>query len=149
MRQTLWSATLAAIVCGLTIGLLAQAPSSSQAQTDKPVTLSGCLERAPQSDAGAPPSSSAAATASTKFVLTNASATASGAVGTAGAAKPATRYQLDVEDTKVSPHIGHKVEVTGILQAPSSASPSGASPSMAAAPRLKVNAVKMVAATCP
>jgi hypothetical protein len=88
---------------------------------------------------------------SAKFVLTNATTPATGAVGTTGTTKPAVKYQLDVDDAKVTPHVGHKVEVTGTVQdQPSTATPpSGAAPSSASAPKLKVDSVKMVAATCP
>jgi hypothetical protein len=68
------------------------------------------------------------------------------------AAKPATSkettpiassYRLSAEDSKLSPHVGHKVEISGTVEQPS-ASASGA----AAAPTLKVDNVRMIAATC-
>jgi hypothetical protein len=161
MRSAIWSGFLAAIVCAVTVGLVAQAPPSSPAsQSAKQVTFSGCIERAP-SEAGAP----ASASASPAFILANAtpagSASASGStagtVGTSGGAKAAAKYRLDADASKLTPHVGHKVEITGTVEeASSSASPSSATPpsgatassSSAPAPKLKVDSVKMVAASC-
>jgi hypothetical protein len=150
MRQNLWSATFVGIVSAVSVGLLAQTPPpSSSTQAAKPITLSGCVERAP-SDTTTPPAAAPAAGAmSAKFVLTNAAAPASGAgaVGTTGSTmKPASKYQLDVDDAKITAHVGHKVEVTGTIDEPSSTSSAAAS---AASPKFKVDSVKMVAATCP
>lgn len=149
MRSAIWSGFLAAIVCAVTVGLVAQAPPSSSApQSGKQVTFSGCIEKAP-AEAGA-----SAATAPPAFILANAapaaSGSASGTVGTTGGARPASKYRLDADAAKLTPHVGHKVEVTGTVEEmPSSATPpSGATASSAAGPKLKVDSVKMVAATC-
>ena len=73
MRSAIWSGFLAAIVCAVTVGLVAQAPPSSPAsQSGKQVTFSGCIEKAP-AEAGA-----SAATATPAFILANASPAASG-----------------------------------------------------------------------
>jgi hypothetical protein len=153
MRSAIWSGFLAAIVCAVTVGLVAQTPSSSQApQAGKQVTLSGCIEKAP-TEAGA-----SAATATPAFILANAapaasgssSGSASGTVGTSGGAKPAAKYRLDADAAKLTPHVGHKVEITGTVDEMSSSAtpPSGATASSAAGPKLKVDSVKMIAATC-
>ena len=149
MRQTLWPAILAS-VCAVTVGLGAQAPTSAQPpsaqpETSKSVTFSGCLEKAAP-DAAAP----AAAASAPAFILTNASPAGSGAVGTGGAAKPAaTKYRLDADDAKLSPHVGHKVEVTGTIDDKAMPSaPSGAA-AASAGPKFKVDSIKMVAAACP
>ena len=68
MRQILWSLSLAALVCAVSVGLGAQAPASStpqqpaaqqpasppaqqpatpSSQASKPMTWSGCVEKAP------------------------------------------------------------------------------------------------------
>jgi hypothetical protein len=61
-------------------------------------------------------------------------------------------YRLDGEDKTISPHLNHQVEITGTVQR-SSASATGAANaapgSAAAGPTLKVDSVKMIAATCP
>ena len=55
---------------------------------------------------------------------------------------------LDGDDAKLSPHVGHKVEITGTAAKPAmSAQPSTGSAS--ASPKLKVDSVKMVSPTCP
>jgi hypothetical protein len=61
-------------------------------------------------------------------------------VGTTGTATTAARYQLEGEEKLISSHLNHQVEITGTV----SAATGGA-----AAPILKVESVKMVAATCP
>jgi hypothetical protein len=63
----------------------------------------------------------------------------------------ANEYKLDATDAKLAPHVGHKVEITGTLDSssPSSSQPPTATASGSNAPKLKVDDVKMVAATCP
>ena len=152
MRNGLWSGFLTAIVCAVTVGLAAQTPppSSSTPQAGKQVTLSGCIEKAP-AEAGA-----SAATTPPAFILSNAapaasaSGSASGTVGTSGGATAASKYRLDADAAKLTPHVGHKVEITGTVDEMSSSAtpPSGATASSVAGPKLKVDSVKMVAATC-
>ena len=112
---------------------------------DKKVTYSGCIERQPASAAavtGAP---------TMPFMLSNASAAGAGApVATsgsgAGAAAKAS-YRLDGTESTLTPHVGHKVEITGTLEErPASAAAGGAN---APAGTLKVDSVKMVSTTCP
>jgi hypothetical protein len=58
-------------------------------------------------------------------------------------------YRLDAEAAKLNPHVGHKVEVTGALDAPATPAPAIADPPSAEhAPRLKVDTVKMLSETC-
>ena len=61
-------------------------------------------------------------------------------------------YRLEGEDKTLSPHLNHQVEITGTVQR-GSASATGAANaapgSAAAGPTLKVDSVKMIAATCP
>ncbi len=116
MRQTLWSVFLVTIVCAVTVGLVAQAPSSSAPQASKQLTFSGCIEKAPVESGANPAAPAGAAETETKFILTNASPAGTGTVGTGGGAKPATKYRLEVDDAKISPHVGHKVEVTGTVE---------------------------------
>jgi hypothetical protein len=87
-----------------------------------------------------------------KFLLTNAAVSTSGTAGTAGTTPPSTavssEYRLDADDAKLTPHVGHKVEITGTPEQPSSTTQPPAA-SAANAPKLKVDNVKMVASTCP
>ena len=132
-----------------------QAPPTStnagRATADKKVTFSGCIERQPASAAavtGAP---------TMPFSLTNASAAGAGAVATSGsagaAASAAKSYRLDGTESMLTPHVGHKVEVTGTLEEQPASASAGAAASgaaaNAAAARIKVDSVKMVSTTCP
>jgi hypothetical protein len=52
---------------------------------------------------------------------------------------------------KITPHVGHKVEITGTIDAVSSstgATGTTGATSSAAAPKLKVDSIKMMASTC-
>jgi hypothetical protein len=104
------------------------------------VTMSGCIQSAPSaSAAGGAPSTPAAS----KFELTNAKAVSGGSVATGGTATTAIRYRLEGEDKTISSHLNHQVEITGTV---SPASATGASPT--AAPTLRVESLKMIAAKC-
>ncbi len=166
--RNIWSGVIAASFVA-TVGLSAQqapptsapaapggaqqpAPSAQASGQSKTVTVSGCIQNAPAASASAT-SGGASASASTapKFVLAMkpaAGAAGGGAVGTSGTA---TRYQLDGEEKAISPHLNHQVEITGTVQgggASGAASAGAGAGSSAAGPTLKVESVKMVAATC-
>ncbi len=155
MRSRIWSATCAAIVAAVSVGLLAQdapAPqSASKSATAKTITVSGCVGKAQQAPTGT--AGAAGATAKeTKFVLSDASITPSGAAGTAGTTAPsataiASEYKLDGDDAKLTPHVGHKVEITGTVDEAKGPTEAPAA-SAANAPTLKVDSLKMVAASC-
>jgi hypothetical protein len=122
-----------------------QAPSparGAQGGASKSITVSGCIQNAPaaKADAGGA-GAGASASSAAKFILAMkpaGGAAGGGAVGTAGTG--GTRYQLDGEEKAISPHLNHQVEVTGTLDPAAGAG--------AGAPTLKVESVKMVAATC-
>jgi hypothetical protein len=149
---------LASIFCGTVAVAAAQDPSTAQsgAASGKSMTVSGCIQKAEPPAAGATGTAgSTVASDTTKFVLKNASsagAATSGTAGTAGTAGAAagamaTEYRLDADDAKLSPHVGHKVEITGTVDKSASGAASSAS-SASASPKLKVDSVKMVSATC-
>ena len=116
-----------------------QPPTPQVAQLAK-TTISGCIQNAPPAApaAGGAPAAAAAA----KFDLANAKVVTAGPVGTAGSTSTAVRYRLEGDEKAITPHLNHQVEITGTV---SPASGTGAT----AAPMLKVDSVKMVAATCP
>ena len=158
MRKILSGVIAASFVA--TVGLSAQEPPSSSpgAQSapaggqSRTVTLSGCIQNAPSASASAAGASASASASSAKFVL--ATKPAAGAPGAAvGTSGTAMRYQLDGDDKAISPHLNHQVEITGTVQSASGAGAAGAGAAgaaggAAAAPTLKVDSVKMVAATC-
>jgi hypothetical protein len=106
------------------------------------VTISGCIQNAPPAApaAGAP----ASAPADSKFDLANAKMVSGAPVGTTGSSTTATRYRLDGDEKTITTHLNHQVEITGTVS-PAAATGGGA----AAAPMLKVESVKMIAAKCP
>jgi hypothetical protein len=103
------------------------------------VTMSGCIQSPPPASpvAGAP-----STLAASKFELANAKTVSGAPVGTTGTAATATRYRLEGEEKTIAPHLNHQVEITGTV---SPAAPTGAT----AVPTLKVESLKMIAATCP
>jgi hypothetical protein len=80
-------------------------------------------------------------------VLDRAMASPSSSTGTSGSTSTptASSYRLNGDDAKLTPHVGHKVEISGTLD---KAGSSSASSSASTSPTLKVDSVKMVAATC-
>lgn len=150
----------AALACAMAVTLGAQTPAperqtpSGASSSANKVTVTGCLEKAPASDSPTGTSGAAGASAAAKFVLNNASsgaASPSGAAGTSGST--ASSYKLDGDDAKLTPHVGHKVEITGTAPSSDRAAGAGtpASPSAsptAGAAMLKVESIKMVAASC-
>jgi hypothetical protein len=121
-----------------TQGEQSQRPQPAATQLAK-TTISGCIQNAPPA---APAAGGAApAAAASKFDLANAKTVTPAPVGTTGTAA-VTRYRLEGDDKLLTPHLNHQVEITGTI-APASAVGAAASPA------LKVESVKMVAATCP
>jgi hypothetical protein len=84
-----------------------------------------------------------------KFVLNNLVTTPAGTAGTAGTATAGTattitEYRLDFDEAKLTPHVGHKIEISGtpvmVTMTP---------PLPATIGTLKVENVKMIASACP
>ncbi len=159
MRARISLAACAAIAVATTMTVLAQTPATSQPPTAqdknasaKSITVTGCVQRASESPTGTSGTTAASAGKDMKFILAHASLSASGTAGTAGTTTPATaiasEYKLDVDDAKLTPHVGHKVELTGMVEQPMRTEQKPTA-SAANAPTLKVDNVKMVATTCP
>jgi len=151
----MWFGTCAAIAVAFTVGVLAQdaQPPQQSSSASKPITVTGCIQKAAQAPTGTAGTAAAgSAMKEPQFVLANASLSASGTTGTAGSTPPVTavasEYRLDADEAKLTPHVGHKVEITGTPEAaPRATQPPAAS--AANAPKLKVDNIKMVSATCP
>lgn len=176
MKKQVWSGLIAATACSMVIGLSAQGSSTSstpQTRSSSPsasdqITVTGCLQRdtasATPGATGTSGSTSSASKSDTKFVLNvtpasssspSTSSTTSSTPSAAGTAGAASSYRLDADDAKLTPHVGHKVEITGTLDksssstAPSGSTSSAASPSSSSmAPKLKVDSVRMIASSC-
>ena len=145
----------AAFAAQTTPPVTAQRGDASRPPDKDKITITGCVERADQvASAG----STATTVDSQSFMLINASkdgaASRSETVGTSGTAGAATKdakgetYKLDAEAAKLNPHVGHKVEVTGVVDSTASAPAASDAPSRDSAPRIKVETVKMLAETC-
>jgi hypothetical protein len=157
MKSRIWSAACAAIVLGVSVGILAQdaaAPKPESQSAAKTITVTGCVAKAQPAATGTAGAAGAAASAKdeTKFVLSNASISPSATAGTAGAANPsataiASEYKLDGDDAKLTPHVGHKVEITGTVDEAKGPTQAPAA-SAANAPKLKVDNLKMVSPSC-
>jgi hypothetical protein len=133
-------------------------PSSTQSSSAKSITVTGCLQRAEQAPTGTSGTTGTMRRSNdTKFLLTSASMSSSssstGTAGTTGTTAPSTavasEYRLDADDAKLTPHVGHKVEIAGTVDQSSSSMTQPPAASAANAPKLKVDTVKMIAATCP
>ena len=60
-------------------------------------------------------------------------------------------YRLDADVATINPHVGHRVEIVGVLPSAADNVPvgtSGTTPSGAPPPLLKVESVKMLSSTC-
>jgi hypothetical protein len=141
----------------------APAPPSAQARTPTTVTVTGCVQNAPAATASRAPGANpgqanrdqaAPSPAGQRFILSNGRMASTGdasrtAVGTTGTGM--TTYQLEGQTADVSPHLNHRVEITGTLQS-SSASTTGsanaAAGATAAGPTLRVTSVRMLSMTC-
>ena len=153
----IWSATTIAQVPAAqqppAAGDPRQAPAATQpAPNAAKITLQGCMER--QGSATGTAGAVGTAGSAGSFILTKAERQpASAAPKPADSAAPmAMTYRLDADAAKLTPHVGHKVEVTGTIEAISAAKPQVGStqpPSAAStAPTFKVDEVKMLAASC-
>jgi hypothetical protein len=87
----------------------------------------------------------------TAYILASAmKPTATSGSSVSASAPIAPTYQLAAEDSKLTPHVGHTVEITGTLVNPekSAASRAASAPGLAPVPTLHVENVKMIADSC-
>ena len=170
MRGLVRTAFASAAIIACTLSLSAQAPQTATSNNQRPgtdgaMTLTGCIERADQV-APVPITPAAGATVDSQtFVLIKAEVPktgTAGATGTAGTSAPAgAMYRLDGDVSKIAPHVGHRVEITGSFEQPTGTSIVAATPdpnnpgapanplAATVAPRLKVDSIKMIADLCP
>jgi hypothetical protein len=138
-------------------------PQDQKSASADNLIVMGCLERgtasaaatpgpagaagggAPGGAAGGAPAGAQARSDAPSFILTKVMRP-TGTAGSSSAATAPSSYRLDADDSKLSSHVGEKVEITGKLDARSDS--PGASRAAADSPRLKVDSVKMIAKTC-
>jgi hypothetical protein len=173
MNRRVWTGTCAAIVSLATSGMLAQtsaqapaAPQSAPSSSEK-ITVTGCLKAAPSTpgdtasvanpsptgtagstEAGAAPpaatGTSGAPPAEARFILTAATTTPA-AANTAESVNTAQTYRLIANPTALSEHVGKTLELVGTIDPTSTPDPKDPS---AAAPALRIESGKIVAASC-
>jgi hypothetical protein len=144
MRDNWWMA--AALACAAAVGVAA-----AQGDTNLTVTVTGCVQNISSTSPGGETSRG--------FLLSNATlANATTETATKGR-PPATAtasFLLDGHDGDLKAHVGHKVEVSGTVDAPveTTSEPRGSvtggtgAKSMDQQQRLHVGAVKMLASNC-
>ena len=164
MSTKILTTTLAAIACAAVVSAqapppvqppappsappAAQRPPDTRAASADNLTVTGCVERSASASIAPGAAANPAApggSESSRFVLTKVMKPTGTAGSSSAAAAPAS-YQLDADDSKLTAHVGQKVEIKGMLAERSSSASKGGSSSDA--PRLKVDSVKMIAATC-
>jgi hypothetical protein len=161
--RRLFTSTFALLLGSLLTAYAAQTPSpaaqgaGSTSATPAVITVQGCIQPSVNAVSATPDAvavgTSGSVSTATPYIL--ASASAMKATGTSGSSASASApvaptYQLAAEDSKLTPHVGHKVELTGTLVIPgqSASSRATSAPGLAPAPTLKVENVKMIADTC-
>jgi hypothetical protein len=145
-----------------------QTPTPQQSappSSDKKIVVTGCLKAAPAipgdtasaanpNPTGTAGSAAAGATGTSgtapdaKFILTAATlapADSTNPPSTPSTSSTAQTYRLIANPTALTEHVGKKLELTGTLDPTSTADPKDPS---AAAPALRVQSGKIVAATC-
>jgi hypothetical protein len=153
--------TLAAIACAA-IGVAAQQGyGNPQSENPGRVTVIGCIQPADATAIGTSGMSGESDT--TKYMLTNAkkspsdmSSSSSSESGMSAGSHKSLTYRLEADDTTLSPHVGHQVQIVATIDQGSSSSESatgtsgtsGSTPS-GPVPKLKVESVKMLSSTCP
>src|SRR5438094_4636810 len=169
MDKKVWIGACVAIPhAGATVAAqTSSSATSGQTSSDRPVTVTGCLQKGDQSSSSATTGTTGSAS-SAQFILANAKpssgSSTAGTTGTApgGATTESSRmggnkYQLEGSATELEKHVGHQIEVTGTIDRNASGSTAGgaaagaagsASSRSGANPSLKVTSVKMVSSTC-
>lgn len=152
--------TTFALVLGASLTtLFAQTPPASRTTgstvaSTNAITVEGCIQPSVDAVSSTPDAiaigNSGSVSTATAYILVRAIKPAGTSGSNASAAASAPTYQLSAEDAKLTPHVGHKVEITGTLVSPDNSASSRAesAPGLAPAPTLKVEDVKMIADRC-
>ena len=142
---------------GFATRLAGSAQTDAASSRANAITVNGCMRSADQMAVGTSGSpvagtsgSRSANDSSTKFVLTNVTSNGSSAETATSAAKAGSAphgYRLDADESKLTPHVGHQVEISGTIENPGSTS-AAADDVFSSAPRLKVVSIRTLAANC-
>jgi len=105
------------------------------------ITITGCVERADQMGGA---DTLGTTLDSLHFVLRD---LPEGPVGTSGTKAGIDKgYRLDANVETLNPHVGHKVEIAGFVEAPAAA--TNAPATSVNGPMVKVDSIKMLSETC-
>lgn len=168
MRKMMWTSAFCATAAWVTIASAAQPPApapNASTTTENRVTVTGCLRAAPAETGttttgttGTPPAVGTTGATTTggatdapeaKFVLADATIATPGSTAAAPDTARSSKddrqtYRLVANPAALTPHVGKKLELTGTLDAAASSTSHEAG----AGPVLRVEAGKVLAATC-
>ena len=137
--------TLAVVACSA-VAVAAQAPKGkAQPVPVAHITVVGCVQ---PSDPASPTHAT-----DTKYMLTHAesrnndSSATTGTTGSTSNSENMATYQLDAKDSTLKPDVDHQVEIVAVVEPP--ATTGRAARAADSAPRLKVETIRVIAATCP
>jgi hypothetical protein len=150
MDKKVWiGACVAVALAGATAAAQTSTATSGQtSSSDRPVTVTGCLQKGDQSGSSTAATTGSSSTKGSEFILANAkmgsgTGSTSGTTGTTGGTTAGgtttggattgsessrtsgNKYELEGSESQLSPHVGHEIEVTGTIDR--SASSSGSS----------------------
>lgn len=159
MKKSLITSVLATAMCA---GLAAQAPQTPPpAQVPAPpgaarspasdvFVVQGCVQPSVNAVSATPDAVGTAGSVSTAtpYILTSVEKP-TGTSGSPAGSPIASVYQLSAEDSKLIPHVGHKVEISGtVVSSGKSTTAASSAPGAPPSPTLKVENVRMIAASC-
>jgi hypothetical protein len=158
MTKTLLSGAFA---LAITAVVFAPQTSAQTQQATSAVTVTGCVERSttPPADGagGTIPGTTAGLGPDTKYLLSGVTQqTASDGTGNsreAGVLADSRTYRLDdADESRVSDHVGHTVQITGTLEEQGRPEIGTSGPPRATAdvvaPKLKVGSIRMLSESC-
>ena len=159
MKRIFLTSAFAVLVCA---SLAAQAPQSTTPSAAAPpaapaaagaVVVQGCIQPSVNAVSATPDAvgtTGRSVSTATAFILTEAMKPTGTTGSSAAPSAVEPTYQLSVEDSKLIPHVGHMVEITGKLVSPdpSTATNAASAKGAPAAPTLKVENVKMIKESC-
>jgi len=151
MSKILSFKVLITVACLVAISVTPQTAGASNSSSDR-TTVAGCLTRATShaatGKAGAP-------TYVTTFVITNTGSGTSRLIATSGTTgtrnSDSAAYRLDADYNQLYPHLGHIIEVVGVVQEQKNddiASAVGSPRSFLDLPKLRVESVKVLSSIC-
>ena len=120
-------------------------PAQSSASAETQITVTGCLQAAEPSPTGTRGPAAGADASDAKFMLTKIER-APDTTATTGASSRA--YRLIANPAALTPHVGKKLELTGVVETAGGGATTPSTDKNADAPALRVVSGKVVAVSC-